>query len=41
MIFTAEFIIKLIGFGSLYFKDNWNIFDMIIVFLTLISIVSS
>jgi Ion transport protein len=38
-IFTAEFGIKLIGYGERYFKDRWNTFDMIIVILTLVSIV--
>lgn len=38
-IFTGEFLIKIIGYGKRYFKDSWNIFDMIIVMLTLISII--
>jgi TM2 domain-containing membrane protein YozV len=38
-IFTVEFIIKYIGFGSRYFKDGWNTFDLIIVILTLFGIV--
>jgi len=38
-IFTIEAIIKLIGFGKSYFKDGWNIFDLIIVFGTLVGIV--
>lgn len=37
-IFTGEFAIKIIGFGRRYFKDSWNIFDMFIVILTLVSI---
>ena len=31
IIYTFEFIIKLIGFGSDYFSDGWNNFDLIIV----------
>jgi hypothetical protein len=31
IIYTAEFIIKLIGFGSNYFSDGWNNFDLFIV----------
>lgn len=38
-IFTAECSIKLIGYGTRFFKDRWNTFDMIIVVLTLISII--
>jgi hypothetical protein len=38
VIFTGEFAIKIIGFGVRYFKDSWNVFDMIIVVLTLVSI---
>jgi len=30
-IFTLEAIVKLIGLGRYYFRDNWNIFDFIIV----------
>lgn len=41
VIFTGEFMIKIIGFGRRYFKDSWNIFDMIIVILTLVSIAYS
>lgn len=32
IIYTVEFIIKLIGFGWDYFSDGWNNFDMVIVF---------
>lgn len=31
IIYTLEMIIKLIAFRRLYFKDNWNIFDFLIV----------
>ena len=35
-IFTLEAIIKLIALKSAYFHDNWNVFDFIIVLMTLI-----
>jgi hypothetical protein len=38
-IFTVEFLIKYVGFGNRYFKDNWNIFDTVIVIITLLSII--
>jgi len=38
-IFTAEFFIKIIGYGQLYFREGWNIFDMVIVILTIIGII--
>jgi hypothetical protein len=38
-IFTVEFIIKYTGFGNRYFRDTWNIFDTVIVALTLLSII--
>ena len=34
-IFTLEAIIKLIALKSMYFRDNWNIFDFTIVVFTL------
>lgn len=37
-VFTLEFTIKYIGYGDRYFKDGWNVFDTIIVFLTLAGI---
>lgn len=39
LIFILEFIIKIIGYGSRYFKDNWNIFDTVIIILTLAGMV--
>ena len=41
VIFTIEFVIKLIGYGSRFFIDGWNIFDMVIVFVTIIGIILS
>lgn len=38
-IFTVEFLIKYTGFGNRYFRDTWNIFDTVIVALTLLSII--
>lgn len=38
-IFTVEFIIKYTGYGNRYFRDTWNIFDTVIVVLTLFSII--
>ena len=38
-VFTIEATLKLIALGSLYFKDNWNIFDFIIVLATIMSVV--
>ena len=36
VIFTIEAIIKIIALKSTYFKDSWNIFDFVIVSLTLL-----
>ena len=38
-IFTAEFFIKIVAYGEKYFRENWNIFDMVIIILTLLGIV--
>ena len=38
-IFTLEAIIKITALGKVYFKDNWNVFDLVIVFLTIIGII--
>lgn len=37
-IFTLEAIIKIIAFGGRYFKDGWNIFDLIILIGSLIGV---
>ena len=34
-IFTAEFIMKLIAFRHYYFTQSWNIFDCIVVILSI------
>lgn len=36
IIFIFEAIIKLIAFGSRYFRDAWNVFDFVIVVGSLI-----
>lgn len=38
-IFALEAIIKIISFGKAYFKDNWNIFDFIVVIISIIGII--
>jgi Ion transport protein len=39
IIFTSEIVIKLIGYKLRYFKDSWNIFDLIIVVLSIIGLI--
>ena len=34
-VFTFEALLKIISFGTDYFKESWNIFDFFVVFLTL------
>ena len=41
VIFSLEFVIKIIGYGHRFFIDGWNIFDMIIVFVTILGIILS
>ena len=31
--------VKIIGYGERYFRETWNIFDMVIVILTIIGII--
>lgn len=33
-VFNLEMILKLVGLGNMYFKEGWNVFDMIIVIAT-------
>lgn len=40
-VFTIEAIIKIIGFGNRYFKDNWNVFDFVIFIGSAIGIILS
>lgn len=37
LIFTGEFILKFLGLRHYYFTNGWNIFDLVIVILSLIS----
>jgi len=39
IIFIFELVIKLIGFGWRYFRDPWNIFDIIIVIASVIGLI--
>lgn len=41
VIFAVEFVIKVIGYGYRFFIDGWNIFDMVIVFVTIIGLILS
>ena len=36
VIFTLEAVIKIIAYKGEYFKDSWNIFDFVVVCLTLV-----
>jgi len=38
-IFTLEAMLKILGYGFRYFKDGWNIFDLVIVVITLVGII--
>ena len=37
VFFLAEAVLKIVAYGRAYFKDNWNLFDLLIVILTSIS----
>jgi len=39
IVFTAECIIKNLAMGSHFWGDGWNIFDFVIVFLSLVDVV--
>ncbi len=41
VIFTTEFLIKIAGYGERLFVDNWNIFDMVVVLVTILGIIMS
>jgi voltage-gated cation channel len=41
VIFIFELAIKLIGFGWRYFRDPWNIFDIIIVTVSILGLIFS
>ncbi len=38
-IFVLEATLKLIGYGTTYFKNNWNVFDFVIILLSLAEII--
>ena len=40
-VFNIECVLKLIGFGKSYFKDQWNIFDFLVVMGTNFGIIMS
>ena len=41
VIFTTEFLIKVAGYGKRLFIDGWNVFDMIVVLVTILGIIMS
>lgn len=41
VIFTLEFLIKIAGYGNRIFVDNWNMFDMVIVLISILGIIMS
>ena len=38
-VFIAEVLIKIIAYGTRYFKDDWNNFDVLIALITIISMI--
>lgn len=41
-IYIVEAIIKIVGFGiEKYFEDDWNMFDFVLILVSLLSILSS
>jgi hypothetical protein len=38
-LFLTEAFIKIVGHGKAYFKEGWNIFDLIIVIASIIGII--
>ncbi len=41
VIFTVEFLIKVAGYGNRLFVDNWNVFDMIVVLISILGLIMS
>jgi len=39
IFFTLECILKLIAFGCRFFKESWNVFDFIIVVVSLVFLI--
>ncbi|XP_025026429.1 sodium channel protein type 10 subunit alpha-like [Python bivittatus] len=40
-IFTGESLVKLLALRLYFFKDNWNIFDLVVVILSIISLAAA
>jgi len=38
-LFVGEILLKMVGFGWLYWNDNWNTIDFIIIFLAVIEVI--
>lgn len=38
-IFTVEAVLKLIAMKSHYFKDGWNVFDFVVVVMTILALI--
>ena len=38
-VYTIECIIKIIGLQNFYFKNSWNVFDFVVVVITLITMI--
>jgi len=39
VFFTFEIAMKIIGYGTRFFKDPWNTFDITIVLITLLGLI--
>lgn len=40
-VFSIEATLKIIGYGRLYFKKAWNVFDFFIIIITMLQILNS
>ncbi|XP_063159402.1 sodium channel protein type 5 subunit alpha-like [Candoia aspera] len=40
-IFTGECLVKLLALRLYFFKDNWNIFDLVVVILSIVSLAAT
>lgn len=41
LVFCVEAMLKLVAYGSLYWRDYWNVFDFVIVFASVIGVLVS
>ena len=41
VVFALEAVMKIIAMKKQYFKDNWNVFDFVVVVSTLLAIIST